>query len=128
MFRITLVGIIACFALMGCSDIEVTTTQDPKTNFSLIRSWSWYETVNNEAPDPDISELARRRLKNCIQSELEARGYAWGPADKADMLIKWVAVAGGSVELAPVGFRFGVDDPKTRGPVTAPATLSEGTL
>ena len=126
--RLSIVGIAAVLALAGCSDVDVTTTQDPKTDFSLIRTWAWYETVNNDAPDPEVSELTRRRLKNCIQSELEAHGYSWGPADKADMLIKWVAVASGSVELAPVGFRFGVDDPKTRGPATGPANLSEGSL
>jgi len=126
--RLLIFAVAAALASAGCSDIEVSTTQDPKTDFSKIHSWSWYESVNNDAPDPDLSELARRRIKNCIQSELEARGYAWGPADKADMLIKWVAVAGGSVELAPVGFRFGVDDPKTRGPVPGPSTLSEGSL
>jgi hypothetical protein len=126
--RKPLVRIAAVLALAGCSDIEVTTSQDPKTDFSKIRSWAWYETINNDAPDPDLSELARRRIKNCIQSELEARGYSWGPADQADMLVKWVAVAGGSVELAPVGFRFGVDDPLTRGPTTGPPNLSEGSL
>jgi len=115
-------------ALSGCSDIEVTTSQDPKADFSKIRTWAWYETINNDAPDPDLSEIARRRIKNCIQSELEARGYSWGPTDKADMLIKWVAVSGGSVDLAPVGFRYGIDDPLTRGPVTGPPNLSEGSL
>jgi len=128
--RFSIVGIAAALALTlaGCSDVDVTTTQDPKADFSLIHTWAWYETVNNDAPDPEISELTRRRLKNCIQSELEARGYSWGPADKADMLIKWMAVASGSVELPPVGFRFGVDDPKTRGPVTGPSNIGEGTL
>jgi len=128
MFRMSPVRIAALLALAGCSDVEVTTYQDPKTDFTKIRSWAWFETVNNDAPDPDVSELSRRRIKNCIQSELEARGYAWGPADKADMLVQWVAVAGGTVELSPVGFRYGVDDPLTRGPPVGPANLSEGSL
>ncbi|HLY08228.1 MAG TPA: DUF4136 domain-containing protein, partial [Planctomycetota bacterium] len=115
-------------ALAGCSDIDVTTAQDPSTDFSKIRTWAWYDAINNDAPDPELSELARRRIKNCIQSELEARGYSWGPADKADMIVKWVAVAGGSVDLAPVGFRFGIDDPATRGPTRGPSTVSEGSL
>jgi len=115
-------------ALVGCSDIDVTTQKDEKTDFSVIRTWAWYESVNNDAPDPDLSELSKRRIKNCIQSELEARGYAWGPADKCDMLIKWVAVTGGTVELAPVGFRFGIDDPLNRGTGAAPASMSEGSL
>lgn len=118
----------ALLALTGCSGIDVTTTQDPKTDFSPFRTWAWWETVNNDAPDPDISELGRRRIKNCISSELEAKGYAWGPADKADMLVKWVAAAGGSVELAPVGFRFGVDDPATSGETRGPSNIAEGTL
>jgi hypothetical protein len=126
--RISPVRMALVLALAGCSDIEVTTAQDPKTDFSKIRSWAWYETINNDAPDPDVPELSRRRIKNCIQSELEARGYAWGPADKADMLVQWVAVSGGSVELSPVGFRFGVDDPVTRGPPSGPSNLSEGSL
>ncbi|HZE97460.1 MAG TPA: DUF4136 domain-containing protein, partial [Planctomycetota bacterium] len=112
----------------GCSGIEVNTARDPSTDFSAIWTWAWYESVNNEAPDPDLSELARRRIKNCIQDELEARGYSWGPADKADMLIKWVAVAGPSVELAPVGFRFGIDDPLAKTAGTGPSNLSEGSL
>ena len=115
-------------ALAGCSSVDVTTSQDPNTDFSPIRSWAWWESVNNDAPDPEINELARRRIKNCIQDELELRGYSWGPADKADMLVKWVAVAGGSIELAPVGFRFGVDDPKTAGPIGGASNLGEGTL
>ncbi|MBV8878646.1 MAG: DUF4136 domain-containing protein [Planctomycetaceae bacterium] len=115
-------------ALAGCSDIDVTTSQDPQTDFTTLRTWAWYESVNNDAPDPELSELARRRIKNCIQSELEARGYSWGPADKADMLVKWVAVAGGNVELPPVGFRFGVDDPLARKAGNGPPNLSEGSL
>ena len=118
----------AILASAGCSDIDVTTVQDEHTDFSKIYTWAWYDAVNNDAPDPELSELARRRIKNCIQSELEARGYSWGPADKADMIVKWVAVASGNVELAPVGFRFGIDDPKTRGPVQGPSTMGEGSL
>jgi hypothetical protein len=122
------VPLAAVLALAGCSDIDVTTSQDPATDFTKIRSWAWYDAINNDAPDPALSELSRRRIKNCIQSELEARGYSWGPSDKADMLVKWVAVASGNVELAPVGFRFGIDDPATRGPIQGPATMGEGSL
>lgn len=128
MNRRSLAGAALLLALAGCSDVDVTTTQDDKTDFAPIRTWAWWETVNADAPDPDVPELARRRIKNCIQSELEARGYSWGPADKADMLVKWVAVAGGSVELAPVGFRFGIDDPLNPGTGAGPSTISEGTL
>jgi hypothetical protein len=121
--------ITAVLALAGCSDIEVTTSQDPKTDFSKLRTWAWFDALNNDAPDPDLSELSRRRIKNCIQSELEARGYAWGPSDKADMLVKWVAAAGGSVELAPVGFRYGIDDPgREQVPPAGPPSLNEGSL
>jgi hypothetical protein len=123
-----LATVVAALALAGCSDIEVTTVQDEHTDFTKIHTWAWLDSLNNDAPDPQLSELARRRIKNCIQSELEARGYSWGPADKADMIVKWVAVASGSVELAPVGFRFGIDDPKTRGPVQGPSTIGEGSL
>ena len=128
MLRFLVVPAVALVALAGCSDIDVKTDQDPNTDFSKIKTWAWYDTINNDAPDPELSELARRRIKNCIQSELEARGYAWGPSDKADMLIKWVAVAGGNVELAPVGFRFGIDDPATRGPTRGPSSYGEGSL
>src|SRR3982751_5478691 len=86
-------------ALAGCSDISVTTSQDPKTDFSAIKTWAWFDSISNEAIDPELPELARRRIKNCIQEELELRGYSWGPAEKADMLIKWIAVTGGTVEL-----------------------------
>jgi hypothetical protein len=122
------VPVVALLSLSGCSDIDVTTSQDPGTDFSKIRSWAWYDAINNDAPDPEVSELSRRRIKNCIQSELEAKGYSWGPSDKADMIVKWVAVASGNVELAPVGFRFGIDDPATRGPTLGPSTFSEGSL
>lgn len=117
-------------AALGCSDIDVTTNQDPKADFSQLHSWSWFVPANNEAPDPEISELARRRIKNCIQDELEARGYSWGPLDKSDMLVKWVAVTGGTVDLAPVGMRFGEDDPLARrnAPYNNPSNLSEGSL
>jgi hypothetical protein len=119
----------ALIALAGCSGIDVTTVQDPKTDFSKLHTWSWFEPANNEAPDPDLSELARRRIKNCIQDELEVRGYSWGPAATSDMLVKWVAVTGGSVDLAPVGMRFGSDDPLgNRAPVTGPANMAEGSL
>jgi len=52
----------ALMALAGCSDIEVTTVQDPKTDFGALFTWSWFEPLNNEAPDPDLSELARERV------------------------------------------------------------------
>ena len=128
MHRSFFLPLAAALALAGCSDIEVTTSQDPGTDFTKLKTWAWYDAVNNDAPDPEVSELARRRIKNCIQSELEAHGYAWGPADRADMIIKWVAVASGNVELAPVGVRFGIDDPATRGPTQGPSTLTEGSL
>jgi hypothetical protein len=98
---------VVLLAGVGCSDISVSTSQDPTTDFSAIKTWAWWDSISNEAVDPELPELARRRIKNCIQEELEARGYSWGPADKADMLIKWIAVTGGSVELNPVGVRFG---------------------
>ncbi len=44
------------------------------------------------------------------------------------MIVKWVAVVGGAAELAPVGFRFGIDDPATRGPVRGPTLISDGSL
>ncbi len=114
-------------ALAGCSDFSVTTSQDPKTDFSPIKTWAWFDSISNEAVDPDLPELSRRRIKNCIQEELELRGYSWGPADKADMLIKWIAVTGGSVELNPVGFRFG-DPGAPPDPSYGPVTMAEGSL
>lgn len=119
----------ALLMFLGCSDIDVVTNQDPKTDFSKLHSWSWFVPANDEAPDPEISEVAKRRIKNCIQDELEARGYSWGPQDKSDMLVKWVAASGGTVELAPVGMRFGEDDPlAARHANFTPSNLSEGSL
>lgn len=114
-------------ALAGCSDISVSTSQDPRTDFSQIRTWAWFDSVSNDPVDPELPELTRRRIKNCIQEELEARGYSWGPADKADMLVKWIAVTGGSVEMNPVGFRFG-DPGAPQEPGSGPVLLAEGSL
>jgi len=120
-------SLVLLLALAGCSDLSISTTQDPTMDFSTLRTWAWFESISNEAVDPELPELARRRIKNCIQEELEARGYAWGPADKADMLIKWIAVTGGAAELSPVGVRFG--DPATASaPAGGPVTLAEGSL
>lgn len=123
-------GCAVLLAMLGCSDIDVVTNQDPKTDFRKLHSWSWFVPANNDEPDPEINEVARRRIKNCIQDELEARGYSWGPQDKSDMLIKWVAVTGGSVDLAPVGMRFGEEDPLAarHAPFNNPSSMSEGSL
>jgi hypothetical protein len=119
--------IVLLLAGVGCSDISVSTSQDPTMDFSTIKTWAWWDSISNEAVDPELPELSRRRIKNCIQEELEARGYSWGPADKADMLIKWIAVTGGSVELNPVGVRFG-DPGAPQEPGPGPVTMSEGSL
>lgn len=127
MSRLPALPVAILLTLAGCSDISVTTSRDPKADFSEIRTWAWFDSISPEAVDPELPELSRRRIKNCIQEELEARGYSWAPADKADMLIKWIAVTGGSVEANPVGFRFGGPDPKPA-PGNGPVTLAEGSL
>ena len=119
---------LAVLGLAGCSDISVVASRDPNTDFGLIKTWSWYEMVSDQTVDPTIPELSRRRIKNCIQSELEVRGYKWAPADQADILIKWLALTGGPVDVHPIGFRFGEDEPPPPAPGASAVTLSEGSL
>jgi hypothetical protein len=112
----------------GCSDIHVETSQDPSANFGAVKTWSWYEMVSDQPADPTIPELSRRRIKNCIQTELEARGYKWAPADQADILIKWLALTGGPVDMNPIGFRFGESDAPPPPDTGSSVTVSEGSL
>ena len=65
-------------AFAGCSDISVTTSQDPRTDFSSIKTWAWFDSISNDAVDSDLPELSRRRIKDIILPASEISMVAAG--------------------------------------------------
>jgi hypothetical protein len=124
-----LLGAALAVELAGCSGISVSTYQDPKADFSALATWSWHEAEGEAGVEPEISNLVRRRIRNMITSELEAKGYTWAPAGQADILVQWVAALGAPIELGPIGFRFGENvDPAFPEKTRSSQSLKEGSL
>lgn len=77
--RISAAGLLAALiALAGCaSGPSVRFDADPQADFGRYRSWAFYEPIAMEANG--YASLTSARVREAVQREMAARGYAHDP-------------------------------------------------
>ncbi|HEX2458498.1 MAG TPA: DUF4136 domain-containing protein [Vicinamibacterales bacterium] len=72
---------------------EVGSTTDKKTNFSAFHTYVWEK--GHEAFNPE----AHKVIVSAIDNEMASLGFTKGEAGKADVIVKYHAVAGTDVDM-----------------------------
>ena len=67
----TILPIILMLLIAGCTGIRVSTDFDRKVDFTKYKTFNFSKEVEKVA----LNDLNRRRLKDAITKEMEARGY-----------------------------------------------------
>src|SRR5262245_18758812 len=111
-------GAIAAFAFVAAVDaqkLEVKTNQDPKADFTAIRTFAWLPPapmVGNVAPDgltnPTLSQEALGpHIVAAVNRELKARGWVETDKDKADVHVVYFAAMTTGVNQTYLGEYYG---------------------
>lgn len=66
-----MVPVVMMFLIAACTGIRVTTDYDRKADFGKYKTFNFAKEVDKVK----LSELNRRRLKDDIRTQMEARGY-----------------------------------------------------
>lgn len=77
-----LLFVLVSFVLFGgCSSISVTSDYDKSADFDSYKTYSFYEW--KEASDQLLTDFDKKRIKNAVGKEMEAKGYKFieGEAD-----------------------------------------------
>lgn len=66
--------ITAC--LVGCAGIQTSQDYDAATDFSVLKTYSWADTVQAETGDPRIDNpLQDARIRSAVEQVLAVRGF-----------------------------------------------------
>jgi len=63
--------VVLVIIMAGCSGIKVTTDYDRKADFSKYKTFNFSKEIDRVT----LNDLNRRRLKDAISKEMEAKGY-----------------------------------------------------
>jgi hypothetical protein len=124
--RVLTVAVV--LALVGCGGLKVDTDYDPSADFTKLKTYDW------SAPQPNTGtdELAEKRLRNAVNSELQAKGYVL--ASEAPDFIVSLAVTTQTTTAGSIGVGASVGIPVGHGTVSLgggkskPRVKEEGTL
>jgi hypothetical protein len=108
------------FALLSCSTPTLRTShdQDPKANFSNLKTWAWLPTsmapqLNGHAPEANgrrtavHSELNRARVRSAIENELARKGFKMAWDAPPDFYVAPRLLTGERIEAEDVHSSYG---------------------
>lgn len=88
--------------LIGCSSIKVTHDYDPEIDFSSLKTYDWLPLPD----EAEINKLTVRRIKNAVNTQLEAKGLSVTP-DNPDFLIGILLGKEQKVSVTDWGYPYG---------------------
>jgi hypothetical protein len=90
MRSITWLAIASVAASFACSGIRVQTDYDPKTDFSNMRSYAWFDERSGvEGDRQDVTSLLDRRVRSAVDAELQRKGIALVDKSAAKSLVSY---------------------------------------
>ena len=95
---------IAAFALAACMNIQVETDYDTSADFGSLRTWDWWPEMG-VADDPRISGLVDERVREALEAELPARGFAMATSSP-DFYVVYHAVIEQKADVKEFGRRY----------------------
>lgn len=97
--------IAAALSIASCSSISVTQDFDPSTDFSTLRTYSWYGNVQG------VDQLTAQRIVRAVDNELNARGYRKLDSGTPDFQVNALASVQQKIDVRPttvsVGYGWG---------------------
>ena len=123
-------GLAACIIMVGCAaPLAVNFDYDTAEDFTKLKTYDWMPSTGNAAVD----ELLVRRIRNTVDSQLQAKGRALAAANP-DFLIA-MQLSGKTAYGSSVGVGMSVGIPVGRagrislgGGQSKPIEKKEGTL
>ena len=120
---VTLLGVCLFALTVSCSSVHnVSYDYDKQTNFAGLKTYDWLPVPK----EVKIDTLVQDRIKNAVNSELEAKGLRM-TSDTPDFLIAMQTMRKERESYAPQssGYTYG---PSWHGPRYSKYTYEEGTL
>ncbi|MFZ5876588.1 MAG: DUF4136 domain-containing protein [Nitrospirota bacterium] len=115
--------------LAGCAGLSVDTDYDPAVDFTTLKTYDWAPTQ----ADASIDELVEKRVRNAVNTQLQAKGYVLS-SDAPDFLVS-MALATRTSTAGSVGIGASVGIPIGHGGTVSvgggkskPREKTEGTL
>ncbi len=83
--------LVAATALLaGCSSITVNRDFDPAVDFSALKTYAWKHAVQPKTGSARVdNDLVDQRIREAVDAELAAKGFAKGEAAAADFLVAY---------------------------------------
>ncbi len=102
---------IAALVISGCSSVNTTFDYDSNADFSKLQTFAWMprETVNpggNAQQAQMDNSLFVNRLKNAVNSNLEAKGYSINTTDP-DFVVVYHTGVQDKVNVTNWGYTYG---------------------
>lgn len=92
---------IVAATLNGCTTIRVSTTYDPSTDFTSLRTYSWFS-----GPHVGTTPLDTR-VREAVDAELAARGYGMAAEGDADFVVNHLARVHGRIDVKEIRAYYG---------------------
>ncbi len=84
-----LAGLIL-ITVIGCTSIQTNSDHNPKTDFSLLKTYGWLNEIDQLSDDVRVNnKLTRETVRTAIEESLQAKGFKKADGDQADFLIAW---------------------------------------
>lgn len=94
--------------LSGCSSIRVTRDYDTSTDFSGLESYGWKHAEQPQTDNARIdNDLIDERIREAVDVQLAAKGFARTNKDKADFLVAYFVEYKQRIEGSTVSFGLG---------------------
>jgi len=82
----TITALLVVMASGGCTSIQVTSTHDPKANFSNLRTYAWSRSADTRSS----AKAYGWRLRQAVDRQLGAKGFVATMDGPADFLIDYL--------------------------------------
>jgi CRISPR/Cas system-associated endoribonuclease Cas2 len=106
---VALVG-IAAIAAAGCSSVSTTFDYDTDEDFSRLQTFAWMPNQTDASGDAQQAQLQNslfaKRLKNAVNTQLEAKGYSIDTTDP-DFVIVYHTGVQDKVNVTNWGYTYG---------------------
>ena len=100
--------LVALCGLCGCASMSVTTDYDQDADFSDYETFDWIKQKPKVPLRRQIdATLLDKRIRNAVETELEARGYRRAVGTKPDLLVAYHIGAKNKVDVTTHGYHYG---------------------
>lgn len=90
MLRFSLWFLLVLSFAAGCSTVQVKNEFNPKTDFSLLKTYSWLKSNENHGDDVRINnEFVIKTIRAAVEKDLKDKGFTHLENGQGDFVISW---------------------------------------